>query len=407
MRSLLQKIALFVLFIFQPFVYAQTQLEEVNLFTVVMPYGEELANNSKPANANAKTNQIDSKVQQAMQKLLFRLTGRPQLLESKLGQNYINNAKNWLANYHLKPRYEDGVAVGKNIHFKFDAHRIKSAFAKQRVQIWPLHMRPRTLIMGVFVQQGSLQKLTDETLNYRVDVDYRAHPESLRIPYMVAESRDNWVFPVDPDQNRSTIQEALLAADQQNLLSFKLISQPQGRFKLDWYLFNITSKVMNKSSVQGTDRQALFANMFEQVVHTFVKHSATQIIVKNQVRLNVTGLETGNLVDRMETELKAQQPMLSEVMLTGISRDRATFTLEHQGDLDVLKNWLQSWSMVNYQPGISEVGEQEFDLAYNTNWIPPEVIEARLKQQQRQEKLLKKQRSMQKNAEDVPTGNAQ
>jgi len=247
MRSLQLLIAFLGFCVFQAVYASSSTLIPNDYYSVTLPYelGAEQAMDAK----------LEEQAQVAMQTLLMRLTGQQRFVKSGLGQKYIAQAKGWLANYNIKPRYEDGVVIGKNIQFHFDVERLKKAFAKQHVKLWAVQQRPSTLVMGTFVQQGRLQKLTSELLDYRIDIDFRDHPENIRLPYFLPETTKNWVFPVDPAGNRAVIQENLLANEQQNLLSFKLIAKGNGLYELDWYLFNLSGVVLKSQSDSGQDRQ--------------------------------------------------------------------------------------------------------------------------------------------------------
>jgi len=409
MRSLPQKIVLLLLFLFHSTTYAQNTINDAQLFTVVMPY------ETQDLEGQSVADQRDAKVKEAMKSLLLRLTGRPEILQTQIGQRYIGKAKNWLANYNLKQRYEDGVAVGKNIHYKFDSTRLKIDFSNKNIQIWPVHMRPRTLIMGSYIQQGQLQKLTDEILDYRIDVDFRERPAQLGLPFLIADNGKNWIYPMDSEENRLQIQEALLASGQQSLLSFNLIAKSEGLYSLDWSLSSMTGKLMNSGKTTGEDRHWLLEQMFQQVMQSYVKHSAEQVVVKNDLLLNISGVKSGLILTRMEAELKAEQPMVRRVMLTSASKAMIQFHVEYLGDDQIFKTWLHHWPMVKVVPqavipaskalktanepihqpahnteevptvegpdveGSEDVEHVEvlehIDLMFNPNWVPPEQEE--------------------------------
>ncbi len=345
MRSLQLIIVLIGLFAIQPIKAASSELIPNEYFTVSMPFELE-------PNQTTET-KISEQAETAMELLLMRLTGQARLVNSTLGQRYISQAKGWLANYNIKPRYEDGVVVGKNIQFNFDSARLKKAFAKQNIKMWPQGLRPKTLVMGVFIQQGRLQKLTSEILDYRIDVDFRSHPESLALPYTLPDNTNNWVFPVDPSQNRSVIQEQLLASGQQNLLSFKLTAKGSGQYELAWYLFNLSGVTLQQNSVAGGDRQTLFKQMFSEVMQTYVKLGAVKRVLKNHVLLNVNQIASGDLVNRLEEEIRAQQPLVRDVNLVLLKAGSVQFDIEYQGELLGLIGWLRNWPMVTY------IGEAE------------------------------------------------
>lgn len=338
MRSLKLLVVFFALLIVQPIKAASPNLIPAEFFNISVPF---------EANTKTTTEQRVKQVsQQAMELLLLRLTGQKRLTESPLGQRYISNANSWLANYNIKPRYEDGVIVGKNLQLQFDANRIKKSLTEQNVKLWASALRPKTMVMGVFVQQGRLQKLTDEKLNYRIDVDYRVHPTNLRLPFAVAETEKNWVFPVDPVNSRSTIQEVLLAAEQQNLLSFKMTSKANQSYELSWYLFNLAGSTLKQGLATGQDRQKLLKNMFVEMMQVYAKQTSAATVAKNQLLVNINQVSSGDLVNLLEAEIAAQQPLVRSARVVMLEAGRVQIQVEYQGDVQNMVNWLKNWRRV-------------------------------------------------------------
>ena len=350
MRTLQLLIAFLALLTFQTTYAEQTDLIPDAFFSVSLPFEKQEQRDDQ----NKKTH-LDEKAKEAMEVLLLRLTGQKRFVRSTLGQRYIQQANRWLANYNIKPRYEDGVEVGKNIQLNFDALRIKRAFAKQYVKLWAVQSRPKTLVMGSFVQQGRLLKLTAEPLSYRVDIDFREYPEAIELPYFVPNSDDKWIFPIEPQTTRAMIQENLIAHDQQNLLSFKLSSvlvstndENRINYTLDWFLFDITGAVLYRNSQVGDSKKELMKDMFSQLAQTYVKRGAAKAINKNQLILNVDRVYSADIIYEVEAQLKAQQPMIRSASLNQIKGHSAQYKIEYQGDINDVLSWLKVWDLVNY-----------------------------------------------------------
>jgi len=328
----------------------------LGFFTVTLPYEV-----GDLKNGVSQEEKIAPFRQEAMQTLLMRLTGRKQLLSSQVGQDYINNAKAWLAGYKIKPRMEDGVAVGQYVEFRFDAPRIKASFVSKHIKLWPKAFRPFTLVMGSFVQQGRLEKLDQEILNYRIDVDYRDYPQALGLPVYIPENDKQWVFPVEPANNFSLIQELLLTHNQQNLLSFKLRAMQSGQYELSWYLFTASGSVLDNDIQTGGDRQTLLKNMFENTMNQYVKQSAVKAVRKNRLYLTVNQVAFGDHVNLLEETISAQQPMISRIQLTELQAGKAIFAVDYQGDYQTVVNWLKNWRMTVF------VGEQSANKNVQVN----------------------------------------
>lgn len=343
-------------------------------FKVTLPY--DAISDVVPLTAgNSGTGQVkssdllDSQTQAAMQILLLRLTGRKQLITSKVGQNYIQHAKSWLASYYIKPRMEDGVTVGQNIELHFDAVRLKKAFSDQHIKLWAVNQRPNTLIMGTFVQQGRLVKLNQEILDYRVDVDYRNYPQQYGLPVLIPEDRGQWVFPVEVNPRDSKVQEILVATNQQNLLSFKLVALGNAQYELSWYLFALNGSTIAHSQSTGSDRQMLMQAMFAAVMQEYVKLSAAESIRKNHLYLNVHNVTYGDQINQLEADLKSQQPMIRKADLVSVQVENVQFDIEYQGDYQAVLNWMKSWPKVSFVNALSN--RQEVDVnALNQQFQP-------------------------------------
>ncbi|WP_321323958.1 DUF2066 domain-containing protein [Thiomicrorhabdus sp.] len=318
-------------------------------FSITLPYDEELDGVKTPSDKNSNANSLLSqKAQQGMRTLLLRLTGQQRLLNSKIGQNYIQKADSWLASYNFKARQEDGVTVGQNVELNFDETRLKKSFEENHIKLWSAFERPKTLVMGSFVQQGRLVKLNTEILNYRVDVDFRDYPKTLGLPVYIPDENTGWIYPVDPEHGYARIQEALLSHSQQNLLSFKLLAKGKGQYELVWYLFSLSGKTLLKDSYYGQDRQALMQQMFESVIQQYVKLAAVKNIRKNHILINVNQLKYADEVNQLEQDLKSQQPMIRSADLISLSAAGAQFDIEYQGDLQSVLDWLKSWNKIQF-----------------------------------------------------------
>jgi len=336
--------------------WANTSVMPQTFFSVTLPYDEEL-DGVKNATQNALLSQ---KAQQGMRTLLMRLTGQKRLVDSKVGQDFIQHADSWLASYNFKARQEDGVTVGQNVELNFDEAGLKKTFTERHIKLWSAFERPKTLVMGSFVQQGQLVKLNTEILDYRVDVDYRDYPKTLGLPVSVPDDNSNWIYPVDPEHGYARIQEVLLTSSQQNLLSFKLLAKGKGEYDLSWYLFNVSGKTLASGDDVGTDRQLLMQQMFDSVMQQYVKLAAVKNIRKNYILINVNNLSYADQVNQLEQDLKSQQPMIRTAKLVSLSAGKAKFDIEYQGDVQSVLDWLKNWNKVQFID-LSE-GTQEIEL---------------------------------------------
>ena len=354
MRSLQLIVACFILLFINPLKAANSIVLPDEYFQVVVPYDA--------VEGKTKQELLETQSSKAMKILLLRLTGQKRLVDSGLGQKYLNQSLGWLANYNIKPRFEDGVAVGKLVQFNFDKKRLQAAFEKQNVNMWSHRVRPSTFIMGAVIQSGRLQKLTDEVLNYRIDVDFRDQLDQLKMPYQLPANTNNWVFPVAPSNSRGIIQEQLLANEKDSLLSFTFSIKAQQNYELEWFLFNTSGVTLNSQVVKGKDRRTLFDNMFSEVMQLYVKQNAVQMVRKDHVLLSLSEVISGNQIDQLLKELQAQQPMVKQAQLFSISKETTVFDIEFQGNPETLLSWLKNWSKISL---LSQQGENAYHAVAN------------------------------------------
>ncbi|WP_040728308.1 DUF2066 domain-containing protein [Thiomicrorhabdus sp. Kp2] len=345
--------------------FASSVVMPQTFFTVTLPYDEALNVAKIPQGKEAQNlSLVARQAQKGMRLLLMRLTGQTRLIDSKIGQNYINTANDWLASYNIKARQEDGVTVGQDIEMNFDADRLKASFSAHHIKLWAYSQRPKTLVMGSFVQQGRLVKLNTEILDYRVDVDFRDYPKMLGLPVSIPDENTNWVYPVNPESSYTRIQEVLLSQSQQNLLSFKLLAKTQGEYELAWYLFSLSGKTLAKNIVMGSNRQALMEQMFESIMQQYVKLAAVRNIRKNHILVNVNQITFGDQVNQLEQDLKEQQPMIRKADLVTLSAGKAQFDIEYQGDLQTVLDWFKRWNKVQFLSISADKQELEVNAHY-------------------------------------------
>lgn len=324
---------------------AVTQTGELSFFTVVLPYDQ--VDGVKSPNA------LDQAIALGMQTLLVKITGQPRFLESAVGQAYLKSPRRWLERYEIKPRTEEGVQVGQNIELNFSAARLKAAFKQHRVPIWSLTQRPKTLVMGNFLQNGELSKLTQDRMRYRVDIEYRDYLTKMALPVTLPSSEQNWVFPVAPERTNTTIQEVLLTSGHDYLLSFKLQdlgAQALGDFKheLVWYLFAPSGTVFAQGTNQGPNKQALLQAMFGDVMQRYALFAEKGAREAQLITLNISNLFKIDQVQAVEAELAENSQMIKSVKLLSIQPGMAQFEIEYQTNYQTVVDWLRQWQKIDF-----------------------------------------------------------
>ncbi len=342
---------------------------DVSFFTIVLPYDHSIDRSSPisdkngslvlvktPTSQKALTAKGVKKSQQAldgaialgMETLLVKITGQKSFLGSAVAQGYLKNPKSWLDRYDLKPRTEEGVQVGQDIVLQFSAARLNVAFKQHRVSIWPLEKRPTTLVMGSYLQQGELLKLTQDKMYYRVDIEFRDYPQKMALPVNLPESSELWVYPVSPERSNSTISEVLLTTNHDYLLSFKLQVLDGSKYTLSWYLFAPSGVVFAKGERSGTNQHQLLETMFGQVMQRYALFSQKNSSETQNLTLNVSNITKAGQILMVEAQLKANHLMIKSARLLSIQSGLAQYEIEYHGDYQKVVNWIRQWQLTDF-----------------------------------------------------------
>ena len=204
-----------------------TPITEINLYQV------ELADISNSNSVALNETQLVQLSEAGMKKLLVRLTGKSVLLDSPRTEFLLSNARNWLRTYSYVPIVQEGVQVGQKLRLKFDEMAIKAALAQAQIKIWPLNLRPELLLMGTLIENGSVTKLDQETLQYRIDVNLRYLFADMALRVQTPQSSTPWIYPMNPANNIGALQDLLVQSDLDKLLSYKLVKRDDS-YELSW-----------------------------------------------------------------------------------------------------------------------------------------------------------------------------
>ncbi|MGM0540947.1 MAG: DUF2066 domain-containing protein [Pseudomonadota bacterium] len=329
-------------------------------FTVVLPYDRDIDRSSAVSDkegvvktapsksAKGGLQALDQAIALGMETLLVKITGQKSFLGSAVAKGYLKSPKYWLESYHIKPRTEEGVQVGQDIVLQFSAARLNAAFKNHRISIWPLEQRPKTLVMGSFLQKGELLKLTQDKMHYRVDIEFRDYPLQMALPISLPVSEDLWVFPVSPERSNSTISEVLLTTDHDYLLSFKLQALADSKYELSWYLFAPSGVVFAKGERRGAHQQPLLESMFEQVMQRYALFTEKHYSEAQEITLNVSNIVNTGQIRILEAQLKANQPMIKSARLLSIQSGLAQYRIEYQGDYQQIVDWIRQWQLTDF-----------------------------------------------------------
>jgi len=331
MRSFILLATILSFMLVKPLYADATNSNSSALFTVVESFDPEV---SESGEVTQKPD-LEKKIRKGMRDLLVRLTGDKAILETDEGKNFIKSAKSWLRSYYFDARKEEGVTIGQNLVLDFDRQRLLKKFQSAQIQIWPQSERPATMLMGSFLQAGTLMKLNAETLSYRPDIDYRYYPTLLALPYSIAEDVNSWIYPVGreqvPPQVSQRIQEMLIQADQDYLLSFQAEQKTGQVVKLYWKLFDKAGNALGAAMIEGKQFQPLIQTMFNRMMGAYSYSYRQNADILNVANVMVDQLTSAQQLIEIEAFLKSQKPTVHQVFLQEIEKTKASFEVIYQG----------------------------------------------------------------------------
>ena len=349
-------------------------------FTVVLPYdhyidlssavsdqGGLAAGVKTPSLKSAKKSRqaLDQAIALGMETLLVKITGQKSFLESAVAKGYLKTPKSWLDSYDIKPRTEEGVQVGQDIVLHFSAARLNAAFKNHRVSIWPLEQRPKTLVMGSFLQKGELVKLTQDKMHYRVDIEFRDYPQKMALPISLPASDGLWVYPVSPERSNSTISEVLITSNHDYLLSFKLQRLDDSKYELSWYVFAPSGVVFAKGVRRGTNQQQLLETMFEQVMQRYALFTQKHSSEAQNITLNVSNIVKADQIQILEAQLKANHSMIKSARLLSIQSGLAQYEIQYQDDYQKVVDWIRQWQLTDFVSQSKNLHQVDVTLSPN------------------------------------------
>lgn len=298
-----------------------------DLFTLVEPFDAEvLETGQKVSSPN-----LNSKIRQGMRDLLLRLTGDAGLSRSDEGRELIRHAKSWLKNYQFEPRKEEGVTVGQDLVLEFDRQRLLKVFQSKQILVWPSGQRPVTLVMGSYLEGGSLMKLTQEVLGYRPDIEFRSYPELLALPIRFADGQSAWFYPIEDGAGREEIQTALLKNESRNMLAFQVSRDASRRYSLKWQLYNPSAEVILKGEATGKRLKGLMQGMFDRMMAAYSYEYRQSADVLGVASIAISQLSSAEQLIGVERFLSQQKPIVHQVFLEALKGDRAVFEVVYQG----------------------------------------------------------------------------
>lgn len=292
---------------------------------------------------NHQAAQLNLLLESAMRDLLIRVVGGDQIIQTPEAQNYLKKARQWVKSYQFANREADGVVIGQKIVVEFDRHRLLADFQKDQIHIWPLNDRPKTLLIGRWEQQGLRVNLSQASLQYRIDLDYRDYSRLLALSVDI---------PADDDAFSGLRIDQLL---KQSVLPASLLTQWQGQgsdfvmlFKavvvdeltsFVWGLYSLeTGERVLSSDEMGEGFLPLLHGSFDSLLELYSRPYRERAGTVGLVHLEIEGLPSYESLQELERFLQRLKPTFRDVKLIKLQGRSAAFEVIYQGSyIDVIK----------------------------------------------------------------------
>lgn len=341
----------------------QTFLPNSALFSVLLPVDISLGQKHD----NPITPELLTAASQIM---LLRLTGRLASEKLPAGELFIQQAKRWLKSYNWVPVLQDGVKVDEQLQLNFDEPLIQAFFEEQGLKLWPKLLRPKILVMGAMVQQGTVQKLTAAQFKYQSNTSLLPAGEKFALPLSAPVALEPWIYPLNPQKQIGVIQDWLIASQSDYLLTYKVDTQDDNQgttsqYELSWRLFSQAGEDISRGRLFGVDRLELLNEVIPRIMSRLVDVTEKKLTQQAQLRLNLVQVEAAEQLIQAKQTLQQDFPTINTLHLSEVEGDLAQFAVDFNGGFHDFLIWLQK------HPSFSVVHESEALHQIDVTYIMP------------------------------------
>lgn len=304
---------------------------------------------------------FDVVLQNAMRRVLTRLTGSADILNQVEAIDLVKQPKAWLKSYRYEPYEVEGVKVGTYLVFQFDEARLYQTFQKHGWVSWPYRNRPSTLVMGSRLLGGTLVKLTSQNLDYAATMDFRVVAEQLGLPVELDESGKIWVYPEGQNHSQRTA-DRMQSSQADYLLSFQVDSLVNGKQYYKWQLFSRTgeSVIPLVKDMEFTSVSEFYDQVFLTLIQAYSASYRQQADFLGAVTLRFDSIHSVDQLKQLEAYLQKIKPMVHQVKLTALEGSRAIFEVEYQGSYSQLLERVQGLSSLKLLNDNALIGRIDF-----------------------------------------------
>lgn len=337
MRSLMLRLIISVFMLF-PTVQAK---ESLDLFKIEKPIEQYNASD------------INLYLQQAMGDLLVRLVGDAEFASSPEAGKFIRNARQWVLRFQLVNREIDGVVIGQSLAVEFDRNRLLAELQASGIHIWPLNYRPQTFMLGQWEHMGLRENISEQSLEYRIDLDYRGYSRLLGLPVKLPQ--DSALFELIPSPqvlvNFDPLPTSLLSNiefDGPFLFVYKA-DQIGQVIRWIWRLYSLSDGAL---LFGGEDVGESFDEMMKLSLNKLLDFYSTPyrqgLGTLGLIEVEVSNITSYQVFSVLESFMLNLQPIATDVKLVGLNNDVVKFEVTYTGQLSNLLDELNKLKRVQW-----------------------------------------------------------
>lgn len=301
-------------------------------------------------------------LQNAMRRVLIRLTGSEDILNQAEVADLLNQPKVWLKSYRYEPYEVEGVKVGSYLVFQFDKGRLYKTFQKHGWVSWPYRNRPTTLVMGSRMMAGTLVKLTAQNMEFAADMDFRHTAEQLGLPIELDSEGNIWVYP-EGQSHSQAVADRLQSSSADYLLSFQVESLITGRQHYKWQVFSRSgeSVIPLVKDMEFNSVDAFYDQIFLTLIQAYSTSYRQQADFLGVVTLRFDGIHSADQITELEMRLKSIKPMVHQVKLVSLKGASAALEVDYQGSYTQLLERLQDLAFLKLVNDNALIGRVDYE----------------------------------------------
>ena len=285
---------------------------------------------------NFDQSSLDQYFISALETLLVRLSGSPDITAHPDARRLIAQPRAWVRNYQLVNRQVEGVVVGQDVRVDFNASGLINQMQQAAIPIWPQADRPKILVVGAWVQRGLRADFSTEGFSFRPDLDFRFYPNLVGLPnYYLANASRYKELGLDPVPNSiSTEQLAdLQVNNNESTHLLTLSAQVVGdvvQLQAKFYDLKNTQLVWEQTLL-GEDFNSLVVEQFERVLREESSRYYASVDTESELWLEIDMLPDAQALTRLEQQLRDNRLIFEEVRLIQVEGRAASFALRYRG----------------------------------------------------------------------------